>query len=342
MTPCENNLRQLPPPVALMEMITGFWVSAAIYVSARLGVADLLENGPRDTDELAHRLGTHPGALYRLLRALASVGVFTEVKPRRFELTPLGNCLRSGVPGSLQAFSIVGKEMGWESWGDLLHSVQTGETAFGHLHGIGYFEHLRENPELARLFDEAMTGFITTNGLAVAAAYDFTLFSTIIDVGSGHGALIAAILKRSPQSKGIVFDCPEVVEGARSRLGAEGVADRCEFIGGDFFVSVPSSGDAYLLASVIHDWDDEKSLTILRNCHQAMGGNAKLLLVEMIIPTGDAPFLGKLLDLNMLVNFGGRERTEVEYRDLLSAAGFRLTQIVPTGTPSSLIEAVPV
>ena len=225
-----------------MQLITGFWVSAAVYAAAKLELADHLEAGPKDADELAQLVGAHPDSLYRLLRALASVGVFTELKPRYFAITPVGKCLRNGVFGSLRAFSIAGREIGWEPWGHLLHSVRSGETAFGHIHGMGYFEYLKKNPESARLFDEAMTGFVTTNGLAVAVAHDFTPFSTIIDVGGGHGTLIAEILKRSEQLTGILFDRPEVVEEAKNKLSDAGVADRCECISGDFFTSVPSGG----------------------------------------------------------------------------------------------------
>lgn len=338
MTTPNKNSPELPSPVALMQLITGFWVSAAVYVAAKLELADHLEAGPKNADELAQRVGAHPDSLYRLLRALANVGVFTEVEPRCFALTPVGKYLRSGVSGSLRVFSVVGREIGWDPWGHLLHSVRSGETAFSHIHGMGYFEYLKKNPESARLFDEAMTGFVRMNGLAVAAAYDFTRFSTIVDVGGGHGALITEVLKRSAQLTGILFDRPEVVEEAKNRLSDAGVANRCECISGDFFASVPSGGDVYILSSVIHDWDDEKSLLILRNCRRAMRDDSKLLLVEMIIPEDDSPFFGKFLDLNMLVNFGGKERTEKEYRNLLSAGGFQLVQIVPTGTPASLIE----
>ncbi len=316
----------LPPAAALMQMITGFWVSSAIYVAAKLGLAEHLSGDPVNADELALRVGAHPDALHRLLRALSSIGVFkeTEAKERFFELTPIGNLLRSDIPGSLRAFSLVGREIGWEPWGELLHSVCTGETAFDHLHGEGYFKYLKQNSEAARLFDQAMAGFITMNGLAAAAAYDFSTFTKIIDVGGGSGALMEAILKQNSQVKGIVFDHPDVVGVTEKRLASSGLSGRCECIGGDFFKAVPSGGDAYLLASVIHDWDDEKALAILRNCRLAMGNSAKILLLEMVIPPGDAPFFGKLLDLNMLVNFGGQERTEAEYHDLLSAAGLRL------------------
>ncbi len=332
-------MSQPPPAAKLLQMITGFWSSAAIYTAAKMGIADHLAGGPLATDELARRLGVKPGALCRLLRALGSIGLFTEGKPCRFALTPTGELLRSDVPGSLRAFSIAGKELGWESWGELAYSVETGKPAFGRLHGMGYFEYLRQEPELARLFDAAMSGFVAANALSVVSAYDFSSFAVIIDVGGGHGTLISAILKRASKARGIVYDLPEVLEGARKSLSAEGLAERCEFIGGDFFESVPAGGDAYLLVSVIHNWDDERSLAILNNCRRVMGREAKLLLVEMIISPGDTPSLGKFLDLNMLVNFGGRERTETEYGNLLSTAGFRVTRIVSTSTPASLIEA---
>jgi hypothetical protein len=342
MKPTENEPRQLPPSAALLQMMSGFWVSAAIYAVAKLGLADYLADGPVSVDDLAQKVDSHPGALYRLLRALASAGLFTEVESRRFALTPLGECLRTGVPGSLRSYAITAKEMGWEPWGQLLHSIKTGGTAFEHVHGMGYFDYLKERPELAGLFNEAMTGFVTMNGFAVAEAYDFTLMSKIVDVGGGHGALTSAILKKYPKMSSIIFDLPDVVEGTGKKLRAAGVSDRCECVGGDFFKDVPSGGDVYLMASIIHDWDDDRAIAILKNCRRAMSDSAKLLLVEMVIPPGDVPFFGKLLDLMMLVNFGGRERTEAEYKDLLAAAGLRLTKIMPTRTPSSLIEAVPV
>ncbi len=338
----KDSNKEVPPSALLMQMIIGYWVSSAIYVAAKLGLADHMDENSVNTDELASRVGAHPGALYRLLRALSSVGVFTEVGPRRFGLTPIGQYLKSDIPGSLRALSIYGREMTWDTWGRLLYSVRTGETAFSHLHGMEFFEFLKQNLEHARLFDEAMTVFVTTYGLEIASTYDFKPFSTIVDVGGGRGALIEAILRQNSKARGIVFDRPEVVEITRNRLASSGLSNRCECIGGDFFVSLPSGGDAYLLASVIHDWDDEKSLKILRNCRSAVDSQAKLLLVEMVIPPGDTPFFGKLLDLNMLTHFGGQERTEKEYRNLLSAAGFQITRIMPTRTPASLIEAVPV
>ncbi len=336
----ENKSQPLPPATTLLQMMSGFWVSAAIYAVAKLGIADHLIDQPRNVDDLSLRVSADPGALYRLLRALASVGFFIEVEPQRFALTPMGKCLATGDSGSLRPYVIVAKEMGWEAWGHLLYSVKTGETAFSHVHGMEYFDFLQKHPELGRLFNEAMTGFVTMNGLAVAAAYDFATISKIVDVGGGHGALMSALLKKYPNMRGIILDLPNVVEEARKKLEDMGVSNRCECIGGDFLKDIPSSGDVYLMASILHDWNDERAHTILKNCRHAMSPNAKLLLIEMVIPPGNEPFFGKLLDLMMLANLGGRERTEAEYKELLANAGLRLNKVIPTGTASSIIEAV--
>lgn len=337
-----GNTESVNPAAACMGLITGFWVSAAVYATAKLSIADYLKDGPVSAEALAEKTDTDPASLYRLLRALAGVGVFSETGPRSFALTPVGNHLRSDVPGSLRAFAILGHEIGWMSWSGLGYTLKTGKTAFEHVHGKEYYAYLKENPEHAELFGEAMTGFVSMNGMAVAKAYDFKKLSSVVDVGGGQGALMSAILKASPSVKGVVFDLPEAAEGARMKLEREGLSGRCDFMPGDFFASVPSGAGAYILASVLHNWDDEKGLAILRNCRKAMTENAVLLVVEMVIPQGDAPFFGKLLDLNMMVNLGGRERTEAEYNELLSGAGFKLARVIPTFTPSSLIEAVPV
>jgi hypothetical protein len=322
--------------------MSGHWIAQAIFVAAQLGVADELRGGPQPTDALARSVGAHPGALYRLLRALASVGVFTEVGPQCFALTPIGTYLQTGIAGSLRALALTGNVLDWEAWGQLVHSVKTGAPAFQHVHGMDPFRYFQHHAEAGTIFDEAMTGFVTENGMAVVTAYDFTPFTTIVDVGGGHGALMVAILRASPDTRGIILELPNVLDGARATLEAAGLLSRCECVAGDFFASVPTGGDAYLLASIIHDWDAERSVTILQNCRRAMAHDAKLLLVEMVVPPGDAPSFGKWLDLHMLVCFGGQERTEVEYQTLLEAAGFRLTCVVSTHTPSSVIEAVPV
>jgi len=323
----------------LHRLGSGFWISQSLYVMAKLGVADHLGSSPRDVQDVARAVGADPSALYRVMRALASVGVFTEPTPRRFALTRMGSYLQSEIVGSLRAQFLTINELDWLPWSDLLRSVQTGETAFEHHHGMRLFEYLERHPDVGQMFDEAMTGFVTENGLAVVAAYDFSPYPTIVDVGGGRGALMTAILQSNPLAKGIVFDRPSVTRGAREAIAAVGLSERCHCVGGDFFESVPPGGDVYLLASIIHDWDDERSVAILRTCRRTMAPGSRLLLIEMVIPAGDAPSYAKLLDLEMLVLAGGRERTSDEYAALLANAGFRITRIVPTHTSSSIIEA---
>jgi hypothetical protein len=329
----------VPPPAAMLQMISGFWISRAIYVVAKLGIADHLRDGHRSADELSAATGTHAPSLYRVLRALASVGIFSEDENRRFALTPLAETLRTDVSDSLRAFATV--ELGEEhypAWGELLHSVMTGEIAFDRAFGMPVWKFFEQNPENAKTFNDAMTGFTLAVNDAVLASYDFSSIGKIVDVGGGHGSLIASILKANPNMRGILFDAPPVIEGARHRIRDEGIADRCEAVAGDFFKSVPSGADAYIVKWIIHDWDDERSVTILKHCHRAMPENGRLLLVEAVVPHGSQPHFSKYMDLNMLVMTGGRERTENEYRALLSASGFRLTRIIPTESPMSIIE----
>lgn len=342
MTAAKPSPPDVPPPVVLLGLIDGFFVPRAIHIVAELGVADYLADGAKSAEDLARAVGAHPSALHRLLRALASVGVFTEVEPRCFALTPVGEFLRTDIPGSLRPLARMIGEHHWNVWGALMHSVTTGQPAYPRVHGLGFFDYVQRHPDKGRIFDEAMTGYVSQSSVAVAAACDFTRFKSIVDVGGGHGALMAAMLKASPLAGGTIFDLPGVVPGARERMEAAGLSDRCQCVGGDFFAAVPAGGDAYTLASILHDWDDERCAVILRNCRRVMTGHEMLLLVEMVIPPGDAPFFGKLLDLEMLVSFGGRERTEAEYGELLGRAGFRLARVTPTATPASVIEAIPI
>ena len=335
----KSDQTDIPPPVAMLQLISGFWISRAIYIAAKLGIADLLRDGPRTAAELAAATGAHASSLYRVLRALASVGVFTEDEKRGFALTPLSETLRTDAPGSLRAFATV--ELGEEhypAWGELLHSVKTGKIAFDRAFGMPVWEFFEQNPENAKTFNDAMTGMTLAVNGAVLSGYDFSPIGKIVDVGGGHGSLIASILKANPQMKGVLFDAPSVAEGARSRIEVAGIADRCEVVPGDFFQSLPGGGDAYILKWIIHDWDDERSITILRNCHSAMTEAGKLLLVEAVVPRGSEPHFSKFIDLNMLVMTGGRERTENEYRMLLEASGFKLTRTIPTESPMSVIE----
>ena len=333
--------RPAPPEEVLMKMIAGSFVSQALYVAARLGVADLLAEEPRDPAGLSAATGAHAGSLYRMLRALASVGVFSERADGKFELNAAAQLLRRDAEGSLRDTAIMfGEEWHWRVWGSAYESVRTGETAFAGVHGSEIFPYLAANAEAARVFDRAMTSLSHTAAAAVAEGYDFSGTGTLADIAGGHGALLAGILRANPSMRGVLFDQPQVIAGAAERLAAEGVAGRVELSSGDFFREVPAGADAYLMKYIIHDWDDERALVILRNCRRAMTDGARLLLVETVIAEGNAPHFGKLLDLEMLLFTGGRERTEAEYRTLLARAGFRLTRVVPTRSPLSIVEAV--
>jgi hypothetical protein len=322
-------------------MMTGYWVSKAIYVAAKLGLADLLIDGAHSAEELATATQTLAGPLYRVLRALASVGIFSEVAPSRFALTPLAELLRSDTPDSMRALAIMYAEEQSRAWDDVLHSVRTGQPAFEHAFGMPYFEYFATHPEASHVFNEAMVGWTSQVVEAVAAAYDFSPFTSVVDVGGGHGALLAAILTVTPAARGILFDLPHVVEGAGPFLTAAGVAERCTLVGGDFFGEIPSGADAYLLAQILHDWDDAQSVAILRQVRQAMPDHGKLLVVELTLPEGDAPAFGKWMDLHMLVLLNGRERTEEQYREILREAGLKVTRTIPTRTGQSIVEAGP-
>src|SRR6202521_1833564 len=332
----------LPPPVAMLDMIKGFWVSRALYVAAKLGISDLLCDEPKNSADLAQATGAHAPSLYRVLRALDSVGVFAEDDRGRFALTPLGATLRTDVPGSLRYFAI--EELGenhYPAWERVLHSVETGAIAFNHVYGVSKWQYMAEHPDEAKIFDAAMSSFSSVVAAAVVAAYDFSSSATVVDIGGGDGTLLTAILKGNPQLRGVLADLPHVAEGAQRRFKTEGLADRCEIAAGSFFESAPA-GDTYVLKWIIHDWDNQRSAAILKNCRSAMATNGRVLLVEAVIQPGTATSFSKYVDLNMLVMTGGRERTEAEYRALLDSAGLRLTRIVPTHTEMSIIEAVQV
>jgi hypothetical protein len=330
-----------PPQRILAQMISGGWLSQAIYAVAKLGIPDLLEAQAKTVEELAAATGTHARSLYRLLRALASLGLFFEKPEGTFALAFLGFGLASRAAGSQRAVAIMAGEEQHRAWGEILYSLRTGKPAFEHVHGKPLFAYLAEHPEQARVFDAAMTGVHGPETRAMLNAYDFGRFRTLVDVGGGNGSTLAEVLARHPGLKGVLFDRPDVVENARANLSAAGVGDRCATVGGSFFDSVPSGGDAYLLRHIIHDWDDEQARAILRNCRKAMSAKARLLVVESVIPPGNNPSFGKLLDLVMLVVPGGLERTEAEYRQLYSDSGFRLTRVVPTDHEVSVIEGKP-
>ena len=327
------------PEQMLDRMITGSWVTQAIYVAAETGVADRLDDGPRSADELARETGTHAPSLYRVLRALASVGLFHEDEERRFSLTPMGALLKSDAPGSKRSLARMAGAEFYRSWGGLLSSVETGGPAFDQVFGRPFFQYMDSNPDRWRIYDSAMTGVHDAETVPVLDAYDFGSLRTIVDVGGGNGLALAALLRRYPGARGILFELPAVAARARELLSGSGVADRLQIVGGDFFDSVPHAGDAYLLRHVLHDWNDEEAVSILRNCRDGMGSGGRVLVVETVIPSGNGPCFGKWLDLMMLL-VGGRERTREQYGELFSAAGLRLTRVVPTEHEVSVLEGV--
>jgi O-methyltransferase domain/Dimerisation domain len=334
-----ERLSQAPPRFQLQQMISSYWIASAIGVAANLGIADRLADGPKSSDELAQATGSHPRALYRLLRALAGVGIFTEVEPERFGLTPMAEALQTDAPASLYGYAVyLCNDLLWRTWSQLGYSVQTGQPAFKHLFGLDPWEYRVRHPEFAASFNAAMTGVSTQIAQAVTGAYDFSGVGTVVDVGGGHGGLLTALLRANPGLHAVLFDLPQVIKEAREPLRAAGLLERCDLVAGDMFEAVPADGDLYMLSRVIHDWDDNRAVTILANCRRVMGRHSTLLLVEEVIPPGDVPFYGKLGDLNMLVLAGGQERTEAEYRALYAAAGFTLRQIIPTRSRMSLLE----
>jgi len=334
---------QLPPQAVLIQMLTGRWITHMIHAAAKLNLADHLAAGPLTPADLAARTRTHAPSLYRLLRALASVGIFAEDAQGRFALTPLAEPLRSGVPGSVRGAAILfGEDFSLRVWGDLLRSVETGEPAFPRVYGMPAFEYFAKNPEVGRVFEEAMTGFSALTIPAVLAAYDFSEITTLVDVAGSHGSVLAAILQTYPAMRGILFDMPSLMPGAQKYLAEQGVDGRSSFVGGDFFASVPEGGDAYLLKNILHNWDDERCVTILKNCRRAMRPGGHVIAIDAVIEMGNAPSLDKLLDIEMLVmTQGGFERTEAQFRALFEAAGLRLARVVPTQSPFSIIEGHP-
>jgi hypothetical protein len=323
-------------------MANGYQVSQAIHVAAVLGIADLLENGPRSADELGEATGAHAPTLYRVLRALSSVGLFAE-SDGRFGSTPLSEYLRTDAPTSLRAWAKqIGQPYYWMSWGHLLHCVRTGEPAFPELHGTNAWEYRAAHPEEDAVFNAAMTALSAGVVEGIVRSYDFSGFGVLVDVGGGEGALLAAILASNPALHGILFDQPHVLTDAGALLERADVASRCEVVGGSFFDAVPEGADAYLLKSIIHDWDDSSAIQILRACRAAIADTGRLLVIEPIIRPGNEPDPAKFSDLNMLVMLGGRERTAGDFGRLYTEAGFRMTDIVPTGSSFAVIEGVPV
>lgn len=330
----------LPPEAQLVEILISQVTSRLIHLVAALKVPDYLAEQSKTAEELASLTGTYPPALYRVMRTLASLGFFTEDKEHRFALLPLGAVLKSGTSSHAAAL-ILGGDLVTRSLDHILYSVQTGKTGFEHSFGMPLFDWLAANPAQAALFNETMIGTHGMEPPAIAAAYDFSAFQTIADVGGSTGNLLGTILSRHPGPRGILFDLPHVVREAPALIQQRGLADRIRIEAGSFFEGVPAGADAYILSHIIHDWNEKQCLTILGHCRRAMSSGGHLLLVEMVLPEGDTPHPGKMLDIAMLTIPGGEERTPSQYGALLDKAGFRMTRVVPTASPVSIVEAVP-
>lgn len=328
--------------LALFKLIAAPWLSRCIYVFVKLGVVDLLSNGPMDFRKIASEVGADSDALYRVLQGLAKTGLLTETCADTFALTKLGECLKSGAPGGLRSWALLWGEEYHHAWSELLETVQTGNPAFDQAYGANLYEYLQGNPEAAQNYDAAMTGMAELMYPAVVGAYDFSTSRQIVDVGGGCGTLIASILAANPNLKGILFDRPDVVCKASTVLEAHGVTERCEIVKGDFFTGVPIGGDTYVLSNIIHIWDDEQAAAILRNCRQAITEHGTILIVETVLSGKDEPALARVHDLNMLVLTQGRERTEDEFSKLLARSGFEIKRVIPVQPMTCVVEAVPV
>jgi O-methyltransferase domain/Dimerisation domain len=339
----ENNQAdvQMPPEVALTQMIMGSVAAQSIYVAAKLGISDLLADGPKTVEELASATNTDTPSLYRVLRALASLGIYFEEENKKFRLTESAELLGSESSKSLRDMAIfMGEDWHWNVWGKTLFSVQTGKPAWAEVNGQDPFPYLQANPEKARIFDKAMTSLSNLAIKAVVDGYDFSGVEKLIDIAGGQGRLLTGILDSNPSMRGVLFDLPHVLEGARKVVSSSPAAGRVEFASGDFFESVPAGGDAYIMKHIIHDWDDERAILILKNIKQAMNTGGRVLLVESVIAPANQPDFGKLMDIEMLVSPGGKERTEEEYKELFAKSGLRFTRIIKTQSPYGVIEAM--
>jgi len=330
------------PYEILFQMVIGKWISQALGTIVEIGVPDQLAKGVRRCSDIAREAGVSEDGLYRLLRALASVGLLIESPNRRFKLTGMGHLLRGDHPQSLAGYArFVAHDSTWRPWGQLSYSVKTGMPAFDHVFNASIFEHLSRNPEVAAVFDNAMTSISATEAGATSDAYDFKGVETLMDVAGGHGLLLDTVLRRHKMMRGVLFDLPHVAAGAAATFAHAGITGRVRVESGDFFKELPSGADAVIMKHILHDWDDDSATRILQACHRALGPRGKVLIVDPVVPPGSAPHYGKLLDLEMLVlTPRGRERTKAEFVRLLRGAGFRLSRVIATESPLSIVEAV--
>ncbi len=337
----ENQPVGPTPDIALTQTILGSLNAQAVYVAAKLGVADALATAPKSIDQLSREVGAHESSLYRVLRALASIGIFAEEQQRTFRLTPMAELLRSDVDGSLRDVAIfMGEDWHWSVWGQTLHSVKTGEAGWNRVHGKTVFPYFETNSEAAEIFDRAMSSFTTLARKAVATAYDFSSLNVLVDVAGGHGRLLTAILEATPDLRGVLFDLPHVIGRAKASEEIKKLGSRLDLKVGDFFESVPAGADGYILKHIIHDWKDPEAIKVLTNIRKAMSTYGRVLLVEAVVGDVNEPDFAKILDIEMLVSPGGKERTATEYADLFRHSGLKLSRVIPTRSPYSVIEAV--
>ncbi len=325
----------------LLRLITGYRISQAVYVAAKLGIADRIADGPKDAETLARETGVRADPLFRTLRALAAVGVLTLDASKRFGLTRLGQSLRTDVPRTVAAFAVFQGEESYRAFADLLHTVRTGETAFDHVYGMGHFEYLAGHPEASAIFNAAMGVSARISG-TLGEGYDFSRRRVVVDVGGGHGAVLAAVLAANPHLRGILYDLPAAVTEAPAFLASQGVAERCTIRTGSAFESIPPGGDVYLMSRLLHDFPDDRAAVLLRNCRRAIPSSGVLLLREGVLPETEVPARRVSLDLEMMALNGGRERTEAEWRALLRGEGFELSRVLPGAASQDLLEARPV
>ncbi len=341
MTATTPQTQKPPAHAGIFQLLNGICVAGAIAGLAQLAIPDLVEHGPKSADELAREVGADPRALYRLMRATASVGVLSEGPDGKFSETPMSAVLRSNANPSLRGFAIMhGTEWHARGWAKLDYCVKTGKQAIEEVYGVPIFQFFEQHPEESQLFNQAMSDLSMLDSPAVAEAYSFSGIHSLVDVGGGHGLLLATILARNPHLKGTLYEVPHVVEGARNGP-LKPVMDRCTLASGDMFSSVPAGADAYIMKHIIHDWPDDVCIEILKACRKAVNPGGKLLVVDNVILPGNDFAPGKFLDIQMLIFPGGRERTEKEFRDLFAAAGWRLTRVIPTAVPESIVEGVP-
>jgi len=335
-----NDSQQIPPPAAVFRLITGMWAAKAAATAASLRIPDVLALGPKTADEVAQAIGANPAAVYRLMRGVASAGVLAATADGKFELTPVGNALRSDVPGSMRSAIVAEMAPGhWLPWGDLEQAILTGKPSAPKVLGMDVWEYYKKNAAEGLLFAEAMSGISGMALQAVVEAYSFAGATKVVDVGGSHGAFVAAVLQREKSARGVLFDRPEVIEGAGPTLEGAGVSARVERAGGSFFESVPGGGDLYLLKFILHDWSDDECVTILRRVREAMAPNARVVVVEMLITSGGPPSPAPLLDLNMLVLLTGKERSADEFGALFAKAGLALKSVTSTHSPFAVLEA---